>query len=220
MKKIIWVFGESAAGKMTLINKLYNQDEETLDFFNMSNKKICTSRVTIKEKDNETYTDVVDNNIYDDSLMDEDNLYFNREAAKRRRSYILYDVDRFINSDNDILLIKGQINDLRNTRGNTANYFLEKYGYMKDIQIEVIILQVTDIEELRRRINTKKWFIRITDQVEKEKLLRTIPLKQESHKDEVVELFGKYNIPIYTFESLDNSYQLTDIINNNSKKDL
>lgn len=217
MKKIIWVFGESATGKETLVNKLYHQDEETLDFFNMSNKKICISHITIK--DIGTYTNVVDNNDYDDSLMDEDNLYFNRENAKKRRSCILYDVDNFINSDNDILLIKGQINDLRNNRGNTASYFLKKYGNIKDLQIEVIILQVTDLEELRKRINTKKWFNRITDLDEREKLLRTIPLKQESHKNEVIDLFSEYNIPIFTFESFDNTYQLCDIINNNKRID-
>ena len=36
MKKIVWVFGESATGKETLVNKLYNQDEEALNTFNMN----------------------------------------------------------------------------------------------------------------------------------------------------------------------------------------
>lgn len=39
MKKIIWVFGESATGKLTLINKLYNGDVDTINTFNMNNEK-------------------------------------------------------------------------------------------------------------------------------------------------------------------------------------
>ena len=34
MKKIIWVFGESATGKLTLINNLYKGDVETINSFN------------------------------------------------------------------------------------------------------------------------------------------------------------------------------------------
>ena len=114
--------------------------------------------------------------------MDEDNLYFNREAAKRRRSYILYDVDRFINSDNDILLIKGQINDLRNTRGNTANYFLEKYGNMKDIQIENIFLL---LEEMTVMI-----LLVLKREREKQFLLFMISQKRGMNSEKLTTIFG------------------------------
>ena len=208
MKKIVWVFGESATGKETLVNKLYNQDEEALNTFNMNNKKICYSKITIVDHDNEDYGVIVDNNIYDDSLMDEDNIYFSRDRAKRRRSYIMSDVENFINSDNDILLIKGQINDLRVNRGNTVDYFLKKYGNNSDIQIEVIILKVEDVNELRKRIQSKSWFRKMNDETEKNKLLETIPFKQQVHIDEVINSFKNYNIELLIYDSLDNSYKL------------
>lgn len=214
MKKIVWVFGESATGKYTLINKLYNQDELALKIFNMGNKKLSVSRITLADRNYEYYGEVIDNNVYDDLLMDDDNLYFSRESAKRRRSYILHDVEEFINSDKDVLLIKGQINDLRENRGNTATYFLKKYANNPNLEIEVIILQVEDSNELRRRLECKKWFNQIEDVNEKNKLLRTIPLKQEEHKEEVIDLFNDYNVSILVYESLENSYQLNEIINN------
>ena len=211
MKKIVWVFGESATGKKTLIDKLSNHDEEVLNTFNMNNKKIVTSEITLK--DNSSYIDVIDNNFYDDSLMDEDNLYFSREKAKRRRSYILHDVDKFINGNSDILLIKGQINDLRINRGNTINYFLKKYSDMKDLQIEVILLKVDDENELKRRLENKSWFKRIEDENEKVRLRKDLLLKQKAHIEEVINTFSDYNVPITIYESLDNSYQYDGIIN-------
>ena len=208
MKKIVWVFGESATGKETLIKKLCQHNEDALNTFGMNNKKLCYSKITIVDHDDEDYVVIIDNNTYDDSLLDEDSLYFNREKAKRRRSYILSDVEHFINDDYDVLLIKGQINDLRANRGNTLSYFLKKYGNNPDIQIEVIILEVEDIIELRRRLENKSWFKKITDASEKERLLETIPLKQQSHIDEVINAFSDYNALIMIYESLDNEYQL------------
>ena len=201
MKKIIWIFGESATGKKTLIDKLYNHDEEILDIFNMNNKKIETSEITLVDKGTNNYEIVSDNNIYDDSLMDEDNIYFSREKAKRRRSYILHDIDKFINGESDILLIKGQINDLRINRGNTINYFLKKYTDIKDLQIEVIILEVNDENELKSRLENKSWFKRIEDEKEKDRLKKDLLLKQKEHINEVSSIFNDYNIPIYLFES-------------------
>ena len=145
--------------------------------------------------------------------MDEDNLYFSREKAKRRRSYILHDVDKFINGNSDILLIKGQINDLRINRGNTINYFLKKYSDMKDLQIEVILLKVDDENELKRRLENKSWFKRIEDENEKVRLRKDLLLKQKAHIEEVINTFSDYNVPITIYESLDNSYQYDSIIN-------
>ena len=59
MKKIVWVFGESATGKLTLINNLCNNDKDTLDTFNMNNKKICVSEITLEDRDHENYVDVI-----------------------------------------------------------------------------------------------------------------------------------------------------------------
>lgn len=46
MKKIIWIFGESATGKLTLINNLYSGNINVSKIFNMNNKKIDVCEVT------------------------------------------------------------------------------------------------------------------------------------------------------------------------------
>ena len=210
MKKIIWIFGESATGKLTLINNLYNNNPDTLNTFKMNDKKISVSEITLEDRTSDKYNDVVDNNNYDDSLMEEDNLYFSKEKALLRRKGIMYDTEEFINSDSDILLIKGQVNDMNIRRGNTIGNFLNKFMNRDDIEIEVYILQVTDDNELRRRIETKPWFKEMTNEEEKERLLSEIPLKQEKHRNDVINVFSNYNVKVILVESLNNSYKLEE----------
>ena len=215
MKKIIWVFGESATGKLTLINNLYYYDEDTLTTFNMNGMKICVSDITLEDR-NSNYDFIDDNNSYDDSLMEEENLYFKKARALQRRSGIMLDIETFLKSDNDILLIKGQVNDMNIKRGNIIGNFLNKYYGIENIDIEVFILQVTDEEELKKRIVSKPWFNEMSDEEEKEKLLKTIPLKQELHKEEVINAFSNYEIPIYQIDSFNKSYRLDGVINGKS----
>lgn len=214
-KQIFWVFGESATGKLSLINNLYNRKENTLNIFNMINKKIVVSEITLEDR-SRNYDKVEDNNSYDDSLMEEDNLYFNRENALQRRSCLMHDIDVFLKSDNDILLIKGQVNDMNIKRGNIIGNFLNKYYGLENIEIKIFVLQVPVEEELKRRIESKVWFKEISDEVEKERLLKTIFLNQERHKEDVMEVFSNYDIPIYQIESLNDSYRVEGVINGKS----
>lgn len=216
MKKIIWVFGESATGKLTLINNLYNGDTNTTETFNVNDKKITVSEITLEDRNHDKYISIMDINNYDDDLMEEDNLYFTKENALLRRKGIMYDTDNFLNSDSDILLIKGQVNDLNIRRGNIVGNFLEKYTNRNDVEIETLVLQVTDQEELKRRLETKPWFKEMTDANEKERLLIEIPLEQEKHKELVIDGFSNYNIPITIVESLNNGYKIENKINEKS----
>ncbi len=216
MKKIVWVFGESATGKLTLINNLCNNDKDTLDTFNMNNKKICVSEITLEDRDHENYVDVKNIDDFDDTLLENDSLYFNKQKELKRRSCIMYDVDNFIKSDNDILLIKGQTNDMNIRRGNIVGNFLNKYYGLDNLKIEVFVLQVTDEYELKKRLETKTWFKEMDDLIEKERLIKTIPLKQQKHKEEVINSFDNYDIPIYQIESLDGLYRLDGVINGKS----
>ena len=197
MKKIIWVFGESATGKLNLINNLYKGDVETINSFNYQNLQISICEITLEDKNHDKYNNIIDSNQYDDSLIEEDNLYFKKEKGLLRRKGIMYDVETFLNNDSDILLIKGQINDLNPRRGKIVEHFLEKYGNREDLEIEVYILQVTDKKELMERLQTKKWFKEMKDEQEKERLLNKIPLKKGEHKEEVIRGFNNFNIPIY-----------------------
>ena len=216
MKKIIWVFGESATGKLTLINNLYKGDVETINSFNFQNLQISICEITLEDKNHDKYNNIIDSNQYDDSLIEEDNLYFKKEKGLLRRKGIMYDVETFLNNDSDILLIKGQINDLNPRRGKIVEHFLEKYGNREDLEIEVYILQVTDKKELMERLQTKKWFKEMKDEEEKEKLLNKIPLKKGEHKEEVIRGFNGFNIPIYIIESSNNTYRIEEIINRKS----
>ena len=52
--------------------------------------------------------------------------------------------------------------------------------------------------------------------MEKERLLKTIPLNQANHTVDVINAFSEYNIPIYKIESLNGSYRIDGIINEKS----
>ena len=216
MKKIIWIFGESATGKLTFINNLYNGDINTVNTFNMNNKKISISEITLEDRNHDKYINIVDTNGYDDSLLEEDNLYFNKEKALLRRKGIMHDTNNFLNNDSDILLIKGQVNDLNIRRGNIIGNFLNRYANRNDVEIEVFILQVSDKEELKRRLETKTWFKEMDNVSEKERLLSEIPLKKGKHQSLVINAFSNYNIPITLIESLNNEYRVEGEINGKS----
>ncbi|MBE6161338.1 MAG: hypothetical protein E7158_03880 [Firmicutes bacterium] len=216
MKKIIWIFGESATGKLTLINNLYNSDINTINTFNMNNKKISISEITLEDRNHDKYDNVVDMDYYDDSLIEEDGLYFNKENALLRRKGIMYDIENFLNNDSDVLLIKGQVNDMNTKRGNIVGIFLDQYANRNDLEIEVFILQVTDKDILKNRIESKPWFKEFTHQEEKDRLLSEIPIKQEKHKNDVISCFSSHSIPISIIESLNNSYRIEGVINGKS----
>ena len=216
IKKIIWIFGESATGKLTFVNNLYNGDINTVNTFNMNNKKISISEITLEDRDHDKYGNTADIEQYDDYLMEEDGLYFNKENALLRRKGIMYDIENFLNSDSDVLLIKGQVNDMNIKRGNIIGVFLDRYVNRNDLEIEVYILQVTDKDILKNRIESKPWFKEFTQQEEKDRLLSEIPMKQEKHKNDVINCFSSYSIPISLIESLNNSYRIEGVIDGKS----
>lgn len=216
MKKIIWIFGESATGKLSFINNLYNGDINTVNTFNMNNKKISISEITLEDRNHDKYDNTADIEQYDDPLMEEDNLYFSKENALLRRKGIMYDIENFLNSDSEILLIKGQVNDLNVRRGNIIGNFLDRYANRTDLEIEVYILQVTDKEVLKNRIESKPWFKEFESQEEKDRLLSEIPMKQEKHKNDVISCFSSYSIPISIIESLNNSYRIEGVTDGKS----
>ena len=135
----------------------------------MKNKKINISEITLEDR-NKNYGNIEDIDIYDDYLMEESNLFFNKKMAIERRKCIMYDVENFLKNDDDVLLIKGQVNDLNVRRGNIIGYFLNKYYGIENIDIEVFILQVSNKDELIRRIQSKLWFKEMKDEKEKERL--------------------------------------------------
>lgn len=204
MKKIVWLFGQSATGKKTLINKLLSGDVKTLEDLNFQGKKIVACKNTIID-DKQVLPTKPDNFTYDDKTLEKDNEYFNQEKAKNRRSCIMTDALSFLNSNNDILLIKGQDNDIWPHRGDIVKYFLSNFVSRDDVEIDVYILMVENDEIWSQRIAKKEWFKNFSN---REEVMKNMLAERKSNKHEsrVVAAFKESNIPIYFVESGENNY--------------
>ena len=137
MKKIIWVFGESATGKKTLINYLMKQPNSELSInLGLENETINLVDITISQN----LTSFDDN-----------------ENEKRRHVQILESINKFNRDENGtVLLIKGQSNDMDERYGNTlkASSIL-----FPDIMKEILLLEVHDLDILYERFIQKDWFL-------------------------------------------------------------
>jgi len=134
MKKVIWIFGESATGKKTLIENLLNNNSSIRSELGLQNKKIEVLKLTIEET----------NESFDDK---------NSEVIRNNR--ILNEVENFTKSDSDVLLIKGQANDMDDRYGNTLRTFAERFSQLDK---EILLLEVEDLDLLYNRIINKSWF--------------------------------------------------------------
>ena len=187
-----------------MINKLLSGDVKTLEDLNFQGKKIVACKNTIID-DKQVLPIKPDNFTYDDTTMQEDNEYFNQEKAKNRRSCIMTDALSFLNSNNDILLIKGQDNDIWPHRGDIVKYFLSNFASRDDVEIDVYILMVENDEIWSQRIAKKEWFKSFPNQ---EEVMKNMLAERKSNKHEsrVVASFKESNIPIYFVESGENNY--------------
>ena len=187
-----------------MINKLLSGDVKTLEDLNFQGKKIVACKNTIID-DKQVLPTKPDNFTYDDKTLEKDNEYFNQEKAKNRRSCIMTDALSFLNSNNDILLIKGQDNDIWPHRGDIVKYFLSNFASRDDIEIDVYILMVENDEIWSQRIAKKEWFKNFPNQ---EEVMKNMLAERKSNKHEsrVVASFKESNIPIYFVESGENNY--------------
>ncbi len=139
--------------------------------------------------------------------MQESNEYFNRESAINRRACIMTDCLSFLKNDSNILLIKGQDNDIWSGRGDIVKYFLNYFGNNIDIDIEVYILIVQDNNLWKSRISSKEWYKNFAN---KDKVMQNMINDRESQKHEkrVIEAFSEYNIPITLIDSGEGIYTI------------
>ena len=68
MKKIVWIYGQSATGKKTLINKILNHDSQAVNELGMNDFKIAACKNTIEDNEYVVPT-VVDHFKYDDKYQ-------------------------------------------------------------------------------------------------------------------------------------------------------
>lgn len=211
MKKIIWIFGQSATGKKTLINKLLKYDESTLKDLGLEGYNIWACETTIND-DNEVTPKINDVFSYNDVGLEKDNAYFKQSKAINRRACVMTDTIRFINDkDAEILLIKGQDNDIWPNRGDIVKNFLSNFS-LQDIEIEVFILSVLDDDVWKERIANKKWF---QDFKEKDLVMNKMLLerKNKTHEERVIQAFSTTNAHIKVINSSGKHYEIVEELN-------
>ena len=115
------------------------------------------------------------------------------------------DTQNFLKSSDDILLIKGQDNDIWPHRGDIVKYFLANFANREDTEIDVYILTVENDEIWQQRIAKKEWFKNFPN---KEEVMKNMQEERKSKKHErrVVEAFAGFNIPVYFLEASENNY--------------
>lgn len=183
MKKIIWVFGESATGKKTFIENILNKSNaELLSDLNLVEEKINVVQRTINKNVSS----------FDD-----------KENEKSRHQQIIDNISNFINnSDDTVLLIKGQSNDMDDRYGNTLR---EVAILFPEIEKEIYLLEVKDMDLLYNRIQNKDWF-----KVDFEKYSKIFP--REWIDGAVI----RHREQVYSYQDL--GYNITDIDSTNGYK--
>lgn len=142
------IFGESATGKKTLIEKLINEPHsEISNALNLNNEEIKVLEATLTNNVS-SFSDVENEQIRHVSIMNE--------------------IKNFVEQDSQsILLIKGQSNDMDERYGNTLKQFALLYP---EIEKEILLLEVKDLDILYERIINKDWFL-----ADKERYLKMFP---------------------------------------------
>ena len=182
MKKIIWIFGESATGKKTFIENILNNNLEILDYLDLSDKNIDVVKRTI-EKNTSSFDDIAN--------------------EKSRYEIILEDIKKFINDDSyDVLLLKGQSNDMDNRYGNTLR---DVAMLFPEIEKEIYLLEVKNMDLLYDRIQNKDWFKANFENYSKIFPREWIDGAVIRHREQV-----------YSYEKL--GYKITDIDSTNGYK--
>lgn len=176
MKKVIWIFGESATGKLKLINDIVANENNIKLYLGLENEKIDIIKRTIEsnlssfdDKDNEEY----------------------------RKKTIMKGIETFINNDSTILLIKGQSNDMNDKYGNTLKEFANAYP---DLDKEIYLLEVDNIDLHYNRFINKDWFKKDEERYKKIFTKEWLPAAIENHR-QVVYSYEKYGFTITDIDS-------------------
>lgn len=176
MKSVIWVFGESATGKSTLINAILNNVNNIRSYLGLDNEKIDIVRETISS------------NL---SAFDDKN------NEKSRKEEIMEKIKDFLQSDSTILLIKGQSNDMNDIYGNTLKEFAFKYP---NLTKEIYLLEIDDLDLHYDRFINKDWFQADKERYEKIFTKEWLPSAIAKHR-EIVYSFEQYGFTIVNIDS-------------------
>jgi shikimate kinase len=129
MTNIVWIYGSSASGKATFINRLLNNlSQDLIDRLGWKNKKIICVEESIKYVGQ-----------------------FNNDPVLKKRIQIINKVKNLSNKSNLVILIKGQDVDLKS---NLPNILQEELPNAKH---QIIFLHA-DLQILYERCRKKTWW--------------------------------------------------------------
>ena len=168
MKKIIWIFGESGTGKLTLIKKILEKDPKILSDLGITTNKIIPCKTTVPElyKDNIKYAS------FDDKF-----------SGMTRNTEILKEIMQFYYDDNDILLVKGQVNDMKIIYGDTLKTAASLYP---DMEKEIYLLEISDLDLHYQRFTNKEWFKQDPEKYSSMFTREWLPDAVEEHRKQVL----------------------------------
>ena len=134
MKKIIWVFGEAGSGRKTLIQNILNNNDNIREELGLTDQNITVAKETIEK--------------HDRRIMD------THETLERNKE-LLNSIEQFANSDNDILLVKGQYSDLEHGYSSMQTKITKNHP---ELDKEFYLLEVKDLDLLYERMINQDWF--------------------------------------------------------------
>lgn len=132
MKKIVFVFGLPGAGKTDFINDIINNTNNIRETFNISNDlKVC-----------------------DDIRLHGSSLYTFSDRTNRYKA-IKEDIDELLESDDEVLLIFGHMNDLDENENAIIKRIVVNYP---NLDKDIYLLDIPDHNLLYERLVNTDWF--------------------------------------------------------------
>lgn len=141
-KRVIWCFGESATGKETLIKNILKNQDNIQEIFGLDGLKI----------------DVIDR-----TIMSNLSAFDDKNNEIMRQKVILEKLTEFSENACNILLIKGQTNDMDDRFGNTLHTAKEMF---LNLEQEIWLLEVSDLDLHYERLLGKDWYCANKDKYE------------------------------------------------------
>ena len=186
MKKIIWIFGEVGSGKKTLVKKIQNNEDNMRERLQIPSDKIIE---------------------YDDPLNGSRQSTWDSHGEKKAR--IRREITSFMQSDDDILILMGDHDDIDRIFDNSLIKIATDYP---DVEREIIFLEASDLRVQYERVMEEEWFQKDYER-NKNRFPRVWLEIANRHLRKTLETYEQYG---YKFTEIDT----TDgyVIKNNSQK--
>lgn len=133
MKKIVFVFGYPGCGFTTFINEIFNRNEVLYNALNLHGQNIFYYEPEFRSNENPAY-----------KMIERDRLKVFDEH-----------IQNFIDSDIDVLMVRGGFNDYDEGGVCTLRHIAETFP---DLERDIILLNPSDINVGYERLKNTDWF--------------------------------------------------------------